>query len=256
MHLSKAERTAAITRSISNGKREPLASFDSRRYIQHNLLIGDGLSPILAFMDALPPERTRADVVRAFEDGNYSVVYANYELGDWGPMLGFEVHRWEDDRIVEHWDNLCATPSELNGSGRTMIDGETELEELDRTEQNRILVRRFASEVLLPARLDDPDSFFRDGELIQHSPMYGDGADAFGLELSRRGGERKFQYDRVHKILGQGNLFLVMSEGVLQNKPAALYDLFRLNTGFIAEHWEIFETIPPRSEWRNENGKF
>ena len=68
------------------------------KYIQHNLRIGDGLSPILAFMDALPPERTRADVVRAFEDGDYSVAHANYELGDWGPMVGFEVHRWEDDR--------------------------------------------------------------------------------------------------------------------------------------------------------------
>ena len=77
-----------------------MASFDSRKYIQHNVRIGDGLSPILAFMDALPPERTRADVMRAFEDGDYSVVHANYELGDWGAMIGFEVHRWEDNGLL------------------------------------------------------------------------------------------------------------------------------------------------------------
>lgn len=70
MNLSKAERTAAITRSIANGRRVPLASFDSRKYIQYNLHIGDGLEPILAFMDGLPPKQTRADVVRAFEDGD------------------------------------------------------------------------------------------------------------------------------------------------------------------------------------------
>jgi predicted SnoaL-like aldol condensation-catalyzing enzyme len=256
MNMSKAARTAAITRSISNGRRLPLASFDSRKYIQHNLLIGDGLSPILAFMDSLPPERTRAEVVRSFEDGEYSIVHANYELGDWGPMLGFEVHRWEDDRIVEHWDNLCATPSEVNSSGRTMIDGQTELAELDRTEQNRSLVRRFASEVLLRGRLDDPTSFFRDDELIQHSPTYGDGVSVFHAEVSRWGGEHKLRYERVHKILGQGNLFLVMSDGVLKDNPTAFYDLYRLQNGFIVEHWEIFETIPPRSEWKNENGKF
>ena len=256
MNMSKAECTAAITRSISNGKRSPLASFDSRKYIQHNLFIGDGLSSILAFMDSLPPERTRAEVVRSFEDGEFSVVHANYELGVWGPMLGFEVHRWEDDRIVEHWDNLCATPSAVNSSGRSMIDGETEQAELERTEQNRFLVRRFAFEVLLRGRLDDPASFFRDDELIQHSPTYGDGVSVFRAELSRWGGERKLRYERVHRILGQGNLFLVMSDGVLKDKPTAFYDLYRLHNGFIVEHWEIFETIPPRSEWKNENGKF
>ena len=110
-----------------------------------------------------------------------------------------------------------------------MIDGETKLAELDRTEQNRALVRRFVSESLLPGRLDDPDSFFRDGELIQHSPAYGDGVDAFRMELKRWGSDCKLRYERVHKILGQGNLFLAMSEGVLNDKPAAFYDLYRLS---------------------------
>ena len=256
MNVNKAQSTAAIARSISNGKRLPLANFDSRKYIQHNVRIGDGLSPILAFMDELPPERTRAHVLRAFEDGNYSVAHASYELGDWGPMIGFEVHRWEDDRIVEHWDNLCSTPLEANSSGRTMIDGETKLAELDCTEQNRALVRRFVSQSLMAARLDEPHSFFRDGELIQHSAAYGDGVEAFCAELRRWDSEYKLRYERVHKILGQGNLFLAMSEGVLKDRPTAFYDLYRLSQGYIVEHWEVFETIPPRSEWKNQNGKF
>ena len=256
MSVSKAERTAAITRSIGNGKRLPLASFDSRRYIQHNVQIGDGLAPILAFMDALPPERTRSDAVRAFEDGDYSVVHADYELGDWGPMVGFEVHRWEQDRIVEHWDNLCSTPPVRNSSGRTMIDGETALEELDRTEENRALVRRFATEVLLTGRLDDSAPYFLNGELIQHSPYYGDGESAFRSQLNCWAKDGTVLYERVHKVIGQGNLFLVMSEGVFDGKPAGLYDLYRLRRGHIVEHWEVFEAIPPRSDWRNNNGKF
>ena len=256
MNMSKAERTAAITRSISSGERLPLASFDSRRYTQHNVQIGDGLAPILAFMDALPAERTRSDVVRAFEDGDYSVVHADYELGEWGPMVGFEVHRWENDRIVEHWDNLCSTPPAVNSSGRTLIDGETALGELDRTEENRDLVRRFATVVLLTGRLDDASPYFRNGELIQHSPHYGDGESAFRSQLNRWATDGRLVYERVHKILGQGNLFLVMSEGVFDEKPAGLYDLYRLSSGYIVEHWEVFETIPPRSDWKNNNGKF
>lgn len=26
--------------------------------------------------------------------------------------------------------------------------------------------------------------------------------------------------------------------------------------GKIAEHWDTLETIPPQSEWKNQNGKF
>jgi len=256
LHLSKAERTAAITRSIASGERLPIASFDSRRYIQHNVHIGDGLEPILAFMDALPPERTRANVVRLFEDGDYSIVHADYELGDWGPMVGFEVHRWENDRIVEHWDNLCSTPPETNSSGHTMTDGETELSELDRTEQNRVLVQHFTSEVLIDRKLDGLSRFFHEGKLIQHSPHYGDGIHALLHHLSCRRDEGELRYERVHRILGQGNMVLAMSEGTLDYKPTALYDLYRLSAGFISEHWEIFQEIPPFSEWQNENGKF
>ncbi len=40
------------------------------------------------------------------------------------------------------------------------------------------------------------------------------------------------------------------------NKPVAYYDLFRVENGKIAEHWDVIENIPPQSEWRNQNGKF
>jgi predicted SnoaL-like aldol condensation-catalyzing enzyme len=35
-----------------------------------------------------------------------------------------------------------------------------------------------------------------------------------------------------------------------------IYDLFRIEKGRIAEHWDTLEAIPPRDQWRNSNGKF
>lgn len=104
MAPSKKERTASIQKSLETRERFPISHFDSRKYIQHNMNIADGLGPILAFMDSLPADRTRVEVRRCFEDGDYSIAHADYLLGDWGRMVGFEVHRWENDRIVEHWD--------------------------------------------------------------------------------------------------------------------------------------------------------
>lgn len=64
------------------------------------------------------------------------------------------------------------------------------------------------------------------------------------------------KYDRIHAVLGEGNFVLVVSEGEFAGKPVSFYDLFRVENGKIAEHWDVIEEIIPRAEWKNENGKF
>jgi predicted SnoaL-like aldol condensation-catalyzing enzyme len=64
------------------------------------------------------------------------------------------------------------------------------------------------------------------------------------------------KYSQVHKVLGQGNFVLVISEGEIVGKPTSFYDLFRVHQGKIAEHWDTMETIPARADWKNQNGKF
>ncbi len=32
--------------------------------------------------------------------------------------------------------------------------------------------------------------------------------------------------------------------------------LFRVAEGKLVEHWDTIEAIPPRSAWKNDNGKF
>jgi predicted SnoaL-like aldol condensation-catalyzing enzyme len=57
-------------------------------------------------------------------------------------------------------------------------------------------------------------------------------------------------------VLGEGDFVLVVSEGSISGQPTAFYDLLRIENGKIAEHWDVVETIPPESEWKNRNGKF
>jgi len=64
------------------------------------------------------------------------------------------------------------------------------------------------------------------------------------------------KYTKVHKILGEGNFVLVVSEGNFGDKLSAYYDLYRIQNGKIAEHWDTIQAIPPREEWKNLNGKF
>jgi predicted SnoaL-like aldol condensation-catalyzing enzyme len=64
------------------------------------------------------------------------------------------------------------------------------------------------------------------------------------------------KYDTIHQVLGEGNFVLVVSAGTFGDAPTSFYDLFRVENGKIAEHWDVIETIAPQSEWKNQNGKF
>ena len=60
-------------------------------------------------------------------------------------------------------------------------------------------------------------------------------------------------YDKVHKVLAEGNFVLTMSEGKFGKAPGdhvAYYDLFRLEDGMIVEHWDVIQNIPSQAEWK------
>jgi hypothetical protein len=44
--------------------------------------------------------------------------------------------------------------------------------------------------------------------------------------------------------------------GAFDGKHTSFYDLFRIENGKVGEHWDAIETIPPRGQWKNDNGKF
>src|SRR6266478_5614764 len=64
------------------------------------------------------------------------------------------------------------------------------------------------------------------------------------------------KFDKIHRVLGEGNFVLTVSEGQFAGKPTSFYDLWRVENGKIAEHWDTVEAIPEKAEWKNSNGKF
>ena len=49
---------------------------------------------------------------------------------------------------------------------------------------------------------------------------------------------------------------LAVSEGTFGGAPTSYYDLWRVENGKIAEHWDVMETIAAPETWQNQNGKF
>ena len=59
-----------------------------------------------------------------------------------------------------------------------------------------------------------------------------------------------------HGLYGEGNFVLVIAQGEIGGKSTAFYDLFRVENGKLAEHWDVTAPILPDSETANTNGKF
>ncbi len=244
-----------LLRSIETGDHGPIASINPDRYIQHNLAVADGLAGFGAVMEQLPPGSARARPVRLIQDGDYVVAHTDYDF--FGPKIGFDVFRFEAGRIVEHWDNLQPKPQQPNPSGRTMIDGPTDPTDLLNTEANKALVRGFLEEVLIKAKFDQLPRYFDDGRYLQHNPRVADGLGGLAAALEQMAKEgQAMRFTKVHRVLGEGSFVLAMSEGQVGDVPTAFYDLFRVEGGKLAEHWDTIEAIPPKAQHQNPNGKF
>ena len=248
-------QVADLLKSIETGASAPAAVVNPGKYIQHNLAVGDGLAGFGAVLQALPQGSAKVNTVRVFQDGD--LVFAHTEYNFFGPKIGFDIFRFEGGRIVEHWDNLQETPPRPNPSGRTMIDGPTLATNLDKTVANKVLVAAFVDDILVNGRMDRLAGYYDADNYVQHNPQIADGLSGLRVALQAMAAAGvTMAYHRVHKVLGEGDFVLVVSEGEFAGKHSAFYDLFRVANGKIAEHWDTIETIPPRSEWKNANGKF
>lgn len=254
MEISNKEKVVALLKSIETGEQEPVGYINPDKYIQHNLGIADGLAGFGALLQQLPPNSAKVNTVRAFQDGDFVFTHTDYNF--FGPKIGFDIFRFEDGKIVEHWDNLQET-AKPNPSGHTMIDGATEIKDLDKTEANKTLVRNFVDDILVNGRMEKLARYFDGDNYIQHNPNIPDQLSGLGATLEALGNQGIFlKYDKIHRVLGEGNFVLVVSEGHFGKDYNAFYDLFRVENGKIAEHWDVIEPIPAKENWKNDNGKF
>ena len=252
--MTNKEKVVALITSIETGDPTPVAYINPKKYIQHNLMARDGLEGFLEFLKYQPADGYKTKVVRAFEDGDY--VFTHSEGDFYGPKTFFDIFRFEDGLIVEHWDNMQETVTQTK-SGHSMIDGPTQAGDLDKTEANKKLVKGLIDDVFYGHRMDKLTDYISAEIYIQHNPGVGDGLKGFGeamAELAQAGMSMEFK--KTHLILGEGDFVLVQSEGIFAGKEVAFYDLMRVENGKITEHWDVIEPLMPKEQWKNTNGKF
>lgn len=248
----RKQQIVALLKGIETGDTASVAVVHPGRYIQHNPQTHEGGEGLAELFKRLAKTNPRVNIVRIFSDGDFVFGHTEYDFST--SRVGFEVFRFEGARAVEHWDNI-QTRNGPNPSGHSMVDGETTVADRALTETNRALVREFVTSVLIGRELQKLPEYVS-GTCIEHNPGLQDGLDSLRTALADDEVDRALKYARMHHLLAEGNFVLTGCEGFRGSAHTSFYDLFRIADGKIVEHWDTTETIPPRSEWKNENGKF
>ena len=258
-NMTNKEKALALINTFASGDSEKAKALLAPGYIQHNLAYGTGADAFVGSVAYLAsaPVKTTVNNIRAFEDGDKVFLQTVYNFAGAGEQVAFDIFRFDaDGKIAEHWDNLAAK-AEPNPSGHTQVDGYNSLEDLDKTEENRELIKNFLHDVMQGKAPEKTPSYF-DGDIyIQHNAGIADGLSGLGAALEALGKQGiQMIYDTVHQVLAEGNYVLAVSEGSFGGAPTSYYDLWRIKDGKIAEHWDVMETIAEKDTWQNQNGKF
>lgn len=223
-------------------------------YIQHNPMMPDGSEVIRQMVTGMPG--FKATSARFIADGDLVVVHNRVTGAGPRNIIGFEIFRVANGKLAEHWD-VQQPEEEKTVSGRTQIDGPTEIQDLDKTEANRKLIQDFFADVLYAHKMDKLTAYISTTTYEQHNPHVGDGLDGFGkamAEMAKAG--QTMEYKKTYRYIAEGNFVFTHSEGIFAGKHVAFADLFRVEGGKIVEHWDAIHEVAAEGESKNKNGMF
>lgn len=231
--------------------KEAANRYITKGLIQHSTDIADGVNGFVEYFESLLrhyPDR-EVNIIRHIVDGQYVFIHGSQHFNN------AELHTVtadlfatdDNDKITEHW-NLTQDNVDDTASGRTMLDGPTKIEDIDKTEANKTLISNFCQDILVDGKHTVTD-FISAVQYDQHNPTVEDGLAGLYTHLQ----EFKAQgitakYVKVHRIIGQGNFVVALSHAKQNEDDWCFFDIFRIKDDLIVEHWDVQEKLLPKEQ--------
>jgi predicted SnoaL-like aldol condensation-catalyzing enzyme/anti-anti-sigma regulatory factor len=239
-------------RAIRDGHPHAAASaYTGAHLTQHSSGVRDGAAGFVEFFEpfiARNPIRY-VRIVRSIEDGRHVFLHVFQSLNngesEWVTTDFFDTDA--DDRVIEHW-GVVAPYSGHTKSGRTAIDGPTEISDLDHTGENKTIVRKMIKKVLMAGGKPSHVDRYVSDSYIRHNSELADGVSSFH-DLAAAGDA--LVYDEIVLLIGEGDFVASLCRVRKGDMTYAQTDLFRLKQGLIVEHWANSEVVPPEEQWVN-----
>ena len=257
--MSKKETVGTFLGAALKGDTTTMYKLANTDYIQHNPFIPTGLEPFIQMLPILQENGTTAENIRMFQDGNYVFmhnIWRNAKPFGADEMVSFDIIRLDDNgKVAEHWDTMTTLVKET-ASGRTQTDGPTTATDIDKTEENKALAKAMVEDILMGKNLNKITDYISSEQYHQHNPAIKDGLSGIVEAVEYLTSQNNmFQYTKIHKVLGEGNFVLTVSEGEWNGTTNVFYDLLRFENGKAVEHWDAIQPIPTEG-LANDNGMF
>lgn len=257
--MSKKETVGTFLGAVMKGDTTTMRKLANADYIQHNPFIPTGLEPFIQMLPVLQENGTTAENIRMFQDGNYVFmhnIWRNAKPFGADEMVSFDIIRLDDNgKVAEHWDAMTPLVIET-ASGRTQTDGPTTAEDLDKTDANKVLAKAMVEDILMGKNPNKITDYISMEQYDQHNPGIKDGLAGIVEAVEYLTSQNNmFKYTKIHKVLGEGNFVLTISEGEWNGTTNVFYDLLRFENGKAVEHWDVIQEIPTEN-LANDNGMF
>ena len=257
MATAKENAEKLYMEGIQNGKpREAVTRYTGEHYTQHSTGVADGVEGFIAFFEPFLERNPVREfkIVRALQDGPlvFLQVYQSLNNGEseWHTTDFFDSN--ENGKIVEHWD-VISEVKPVNSSGHSQFDGATTPTDLEKTDENRQLVIDFIRICLIDRQTDLITDFISSDQYTQHNPDQGDGVQTF-IDFYEKD-DCPLTYQECFLTVAEGDMVATLNRASLDNQDLCQVDVFRVRDGYIVEHWDNSEPVPPKEEWAN-SGKF
>lgn len=257
--MNEKETVGTFLGAVFKNEPATMRELANANYIQHNPFIPTGLEPFIGMMPVLQENGTTAENIRMFQDGNYVFmhnIWRNAKPFGADEMVSFDIIRLDDNgKVAEHWDAMTTLVKET-ASGRTQTDGPTTAKDLDKTTENKALAKAMVEDILMGKNPEKITDYISAEQYDQHNPGIKDGLAGIVEAVEYLTSQNNmFKYTKIHKVLGEGNFVLTISEGKWSGKKQVFYDLLRFENGKAVEHWDVIQEIPTEN-LANENGMF
>jgi predicted SnoaL-like aldol condensation-catalyzing enzyme len=127
---------------------------------------------VLAAIDEATGRRNQ--VHRVLAQGDLVVTHATATLPDGGQAAAFDLWRFADGRIADHWGDQEPIMAQT-ASGHTQVDGAVDIDPAADTQATRQLVEDTVRTILVDNDFSDLERYLAGGSYIQHNPRFADG---------------------------------------------------------------------------------
>lgn len=257
--MNKKETVGTFLGAVLKNDPETMRNLANTDYIQHNPFIPSGLEPFIEMLPVLQENGTSAKNVRMFQDGDFIFmhnIWNNAQPFGAEQMVSFDIIRLDGNgKVAEHWDAMTPLVKET-ASGRSQTDGPVTPSDLDQTASNKAIARAMVEDILMGKNPNKIAEYISTEQYDQHNPGIKDGLNGVVEAVKYLTSQNNmFQYTKIHKVLGEGNFVLTVSEGKWNGTNNVFYDLLRFENGKAVEHWDVIQEIPTEG-LANNNGMF